>query len=160
ALDMRVRTGTGREVELSVSGAPLLDHDGLIIGAVCICRDVTERRILERRTNDALKALLTMAEALVLVPDPATSTTGELSLTGSSRVAQRLVELTRSVLGFKRVAITSLEPETNELPAIAAVGLSPEQEHEWRARQPGFILSNLFVDADSARPLLANEPHI
>ncbi len=160
ALDMRVRTGTGRKVELSVSGAPLLDHEGHILGAVCICRDVTERRILERRTSDALKALLTMAEALVLVPDPATSTTGELSFTGSSRVAQRLMELTCSVLGCKRVAITSVESETNELQAIAAVGLSPEQEHEWRARRPGFILSNMFVNAASTGPLSVNEARI
>src|SRR5205085_9795573 len=44
ALDMRVRTPSGRELELSVSGAPMLDREGHIVRAVCICRDVTERR--------------------------------------------------------------------------------------------------------------------
>src|SRR3989442_10908175 len=92
ALDMKVRTANGRELELSVSGAPMLDREGHIVGAVCICRDVTERRILERRTHDVLNALLRMAEALVLVPDN-TQITGELVAinrvpTGSSRVAQ------------------------------------------------------------------------
>jgi PAS domain S-box-containing protein len=64
AVDMRVRTAMGCEVDLSVSGAPLLDHQGHIIGAVCICRDVTERRMLERRTNDALAEARTNEIAL------------------------------------------------------------------------------------------------
>ena len=162
AMDMKVRTASGRELELSVSGAPLLDRKGHIVGAVCICRDVTERRILERRTHEVLNALLRMAESLVLVPDPATSTTGELvainrTTGGYSRVAQRQVELTRSVLGCKRVAITSVEPETNEVRAIAVVGISAEQEREWRDRRPEFTLESMFVDSSYGARLQANE---
>src|SRR5205085_7189072 len=143
-----------RPLHLSVSGAPMRNKEGKIIGAVCICTDVTERRQLERRTQDTLNALLAMAETLVLVPDSSTIT-GPLTLTsaeesattGVGRVAQRLVELTRSVFGCQRVTITAVEPETHELRSVAAIGLSPEQEQQWRVRRPGFHLSDLLDEA-------------
>jgi signal transduction histidine kinase len=54
---------------LNVTGAPVYNYEGNQIGAICVYRDVTERRRLERRTQDALNALLAMAEALVQIPD-------------------------------------------------------------------------------------------
>src|SRR5205823_6064361 len=71
AVDIRSRILNGHEIQLSITGSPVFDKNGDIVGAVTIMRDVTERRQLERRTHEALKALLAMAEALVLVPDNA-----------------------------------------------------------------------------------------
>jgi len=66
AADIIVRRLDGRDLELSVSGAPVRNQEGELIGALCICRDVTERRQLEKRTQAAVAALLAMAETLVL----------------------------------------------------------------------------------------------
>src|SRR6184192_283134 len=125
AIDIRMLSSDGQELQLNISGAPMRNKEGTLIGAVCICRDVTERRQLEKRTQDTLNALLAMAETLVLAPDSSTPS-GQLTLTttdeyvplGVSRVAQRLVELTRSVLGCERVTISTLEAETNELHSV------------------------------------------
>jgi signal transduction histidine kinase len=48
AVDMRIRTLDGRELELNTSGAPVRDADGRVTGGVFVARDVTERRRLER----------------------------------------------------------------------------------------------------------------
>ena len=113
ASDVIVRTLDGREVELSVSGAPVRNHEGELIGALCVCRDVTERRQLEKRTQATLTALLAMAETLVLMSDNPTSKSDELSPDAMSKIAHRMAEL------------------TDVLNPIAVVGLSPEQERQW-----------------------------
>jgi PAS domain S-box-containing protein len=162
AMDIRMRSSDGQELQLNISGAPMHNKEGTLIGAVCICRDVTERRQLEKRTQDTLNALLAMAETLVLTPDsstpsgPLTTANGYVP-TGVSRVAQRLVELTRSVLGCERVTITTVEPETNELHSVAAIGLTTEEESHWRNRTPGFYLSDLLSDPAHGSQLLTNE---
>ena len=164
AMDITVRAPGGQELQLNISGAPMRNKEGNLIGAVCICRNVTERRQLEKRTQDTLNALLAMAETLVLAPDSSTPS-GQLTLTttdeyvplGVNRVAQRLVELTRSVLGCERVTITTLEPETNELHSVAVVGLTADEERQWRHRTPVFHLSDLLKDPAQSSQLLANE---
>src|SRR5579863_4988738 len=133
--DVIFRRLDGQTLQISVSGAPIYDADGAITAALCICRDVTERRQLEQRTQETLNALLAMAEALVLAPDTR-STTGELAPETASKVAKRIAELTCSVLGCQRVSITAIEPETEIMYPIAVVGLPPEQEHQWWAEQP------------------------
>ena len=125
--------------ELAVNGAPLRDEDGAITRAVCVIRDVTERRRLERRTREALDALLEMAHTLIELPsDAATREGGADQARGASTesaVARRLAELTCGLLGCKRVGITAVEPETDRLRFIAVIGLSPEQEAQWWAEQ-------------------------
>lgn len=56
SVDVILRALDGREVQISVSGAPVRDEEG-IAGAAIVLRDVTERRRLERRTHDALDAV-------------------------------------------------------------------------------------------------------
>ncbi len=135
AADVMFRRLDGQTLQLSVSGAPIYDAEGTITAALCICRDVTERRQLEQRTQETLNAILAMAEALVLTPDTR-PTTGELAPKTTSRVAKRIAELTCSVLGCQRVSITAIEPETEMMYPIAVVGLPPEQESQWWAEQP------------------------
>lgn len=121
--------------QISVSGAPIYDNEGNITAALCICRDMTERKYLERRTQETLDALLSMAEALVLAPENEAST-GELLPATASKVAQRIAELTCSVLGCQRVGISAIEPETEIMHPVAVTGLPPEQEQQWWAEQP------------------------
>ncbi|HEX8034523.1 MAG TPA: ATP-binding protein, partial [Ktedonobacterales bacterium] len=56
ALDVRMRSVDGRDLQVNISGAPLRDETGAIVGAIAVSRDVTERRLLERRTQEALDA--------------------------------------------------------------------------------------------------------
>jgi signal transduction histidine kinase len=137
AVDFQMRTLDGREVQFNVSGGPLRDEDGSIVGAVAVYRDVTERRRLERRAHETLDALLEMAAAVVageslpsapVVPIPE-------SLSRAGGVARRLAELTCSVLGCERVSLAVLDPEKNILRPVAVVGLSPEQEQQWWIEQ-------------------------
>jgi PAS domain-containing protein len=71
AMDVILQVEDGNEVQLNVTGAPVYNFGGRPIGAICVYRDVTERRRLERRTQEALNALLAMAEDLVQVPGDA-----------------------------------------------------------------------------------------
>jgi PAS domain S-box-containing protein len=131
--DVIVQLPDGGDRYLNVSGAPIHDEQGHIIGGVLLLRDVTERREVEHRTNESLAALLAIAEELVHIPDseerseePATD-----PLFAIKRVARRLVELTCSVIGCRRVGLMILEPETEIMRAVAVYGLTPEQEKQW-----------------------------
>jgi signal transduction histidine kinase/PAS domain-containing protein len=140
AMDVILQIQDGNEVQLNVTGAPVYNFGGRPIGAICVYRDVTERRRLERRTQDALNALLAMAEALVQVPDDASSVrehpaVEEQTPASVTEVARRLADLTCSILGCRRVGIIALEPETDMLRPVVVVGLSAEQEQQWRANQ-------------------------
>jgi signal transduction histidine kinase len=52
-VDLVVRTPDGRDVELSVSGAPLRDREGRLVGAACVYHDQTERNRLRREGDEA-----------------------------------------------------------------------------------------------------------
>ncbi|MEO8970590.1 MAG: ATP-binding protein [Ktedonobacteraceae bacterium] len=156
AADIMFSRLDGQTLQLSVSGAPIYDADGTITAALCICRDVTERRQLEQRTQETLNALLAMAEALVLTPDTRI-TTGELAPKTTSKVAKRIAELTCSVLGCQRVSITAIEPETEIMYPIAVVGLPPEQESQWWAEQPENVRLSDSPMPEMVARLRANE---
>jgi signal transduction histidine kinase len=99
---------------------------------------VTVRRQLERRSKEALDALLAMAEALVQIPsatdDAVASTPGASPLRGRSArdaTAARLVELTRRVLGCGRLGIVRVDLATGRQSPVAVVGLPAEQVPQW-----------------------------
>ncbi len=131
AVDLQVRALDGREIAVRVSGAPMRDAGGQIVGAVCVLRDVTEHQRLEQRTHAALQALLAMAEALVRIPDE-TLVAAETELPDNS-IERQLANLTRSILGSSFVTVVRLASESELLQPLATVGLSPEQEREWHA---------------------------
>ena len=134
SVDLQMRTLDGRELQINASGAPIWDSRGSIIGGVIIFRDVTERRRMEQRARDTLDALLSMAEILVQVPGD-NSEVSEYTAATASDIARKLAELTRSVLGCQRIAISIIEPETEVSHTLAVVGLSPEHEQQWWAEQ-------------------------
>lgn len=130
AIDVLMNNLSGRELQINVSGAPLYNKDGELIAALCICRDVTERRKLEQRTHDALDALLTMAEALVTHADE--GMLEEYNQANVSRkVALRMARLTSRVLDCPQVSIFLGEAATGLFHPVAIVGFSPEKEANW-----------------------------
>lgn len=148
--DIVYRDRDGRSIWLNASGVPLRDPSGHISGGVIVYRDVTERRLLEQRTERTLRGLLEMAATLVNLPHdaplgtdagdnlPATGTAAPAGMTAPTperAIAQRLASLTCDVLGCRRVGIIAVEPTTEHLHPVAIVGLSPTQEAQWWEEQ-------------------------
>lgn len=129
-LDVLLRTLDGRDCLLNISGAPMRDAQGEVIGAVVIARDVTEFRFSEQRTHEILAALLQMAQITVQGTVLQSAASPE-HLFSSRRVGQRLAELTRQVLGCHRLGLSIVEPQTEILRPLAVVGLSAAQERQW-----------------------------
>ncbi len=142
AMDVLIRTVDGREILMNVNGAPVYRQDSELIGGVIICRDITERKQLETHTQNALHALLEMAQTLIQGNDETDDTAS------MDTVGQRLVKLTSRVLNCKRVGIISMMSETERLLPVAVIGLSPEQEYLWWSRIPGLHLVDM-TDAPS-----------
>jgi len=61
-MDIQVRIPDGREVFLNVSGGPLRDRVGRLIGAVCVYRDQTECKRLETSERETQRLLRTTFE--------------------------------------------------------------------------------------------------
>jgi signal transduction histidine kinase/PAS domain-containing protein len=133
APDIMLRVLDGRDVLFNISGAPVRDTEGQIVGGVLIRRDVTERRRQEQRTHETLEALLAMAETLVArQPEPAEA--GSASQAG---MAQRLAGLTAAVLASERVTIVPVGSADEVLEAAAVTGPMPEEERlGWQAGWP------------------------
>ena len=173
AVDVNYQMLDGRAVEGSITGAPLRDTNGHIIGAVMVLRDLTERQRLERRTHEALQALLAMAEALVQSPDePAAPGRGDDGLS-VNLVAHRLATLASNLLECSNVSISSLDLERSICRPLAVLGLSPEEEQRWWAgeRRSARWMDGAHTDVlarlqagetlamDMNNPLLCDEPN-
>lgn len=132
----------GSERTISITGAPITDEAGELLGAIAIARDITIQSALQSRTYEALQALLAMAEAVVSAPSPdvvrleekGDREAGSVSAP-THRVGLRLIELARSVLGCQRIGISVRDPETGVMHALAVAGLAPEEERRWWAEQ-------------------------
>lgn len=129
AVELTARLPGGRERLLNISGAPMRDAEGRLLGAVMLTRDVTELHALERRTQEALESLLEMAESVVAV----TALSGD----GVSvrQVGRRLIDLSRRVLGCHRIAINAIDRGTDVLHPLAVAGLRRDEERLWWAEQ-------------------------
>jgi PAS domain S-box-containing protein len=129
AMDVRVRALDGRELVVSVSGAPLRDASGRVTGTVSVFCDVTERRKLERRTRQALQALVTMARIVV---GPGPSAGEESPASESADMPQRLAELTLAALGCESAGILALDVDSDALQLLAVASNVPWVEWAWR----------------------------
>ena len=56
-VEIRMRTLDGREIQVSVSGGPVVNGEGQIIGGVTSARDVTAERQLEQQRTDILRVV-------------------------------------------------------------------------------------------------------
>lgn len=72
SVDIFMRAADGSQVEVNISGAPYRGETGEVEGAVCIVRDVTERREQERHTRETARDALRQAAELEAVLDALT----------------------------------------------------------------------------------------
>ncbi len=157
ALDLRMRhSRDGHMLDVNVTAAPVRDVSGQVIGSVSILRDVTERRRLEQHAHEALSALLEMAQVLVTAsPETDSALVSDESIPPADLAARRLAELTRSVLGCERVAITAVDPSTEVMRPLAVVGLAAEQEAQMWASWPDSVKLGDSVPPESVAQLRA-----
>lgn len=148
-LPLRTSAGQLRYVEFVGNQFQANGHDVI----QCNLRDMTEQRRLERRTREALEALLEMARTLVLTVDTSEGEQEEASAEGTLR---RLATLVRNVLDCARVEIVAYDDATNQLQPLAAVGLTAEQERQWRRRVSGAHLTE-HLDPEHVVALRAGE---
>jgi PAS domain S-box-containing protein len=157
-----LRTEDARDIQVSMSGAPLRGDDGRITGGVLVFRDVTEQRWLERRTHDSLTALLAMAEILVQAPEarpadtPADTPEAGAAKEGETRdgigrqassTVQWLVELARSVLGGERLSLIAVDMQTGTQRPMATIRPTAEEEQVWWASVPRFRVDDYVEPA-------------
>ena len=100
-----------------------------------IVRDVTQQRRQERRTHEALAALLAMAEALVQAPAEAAKT-AEAPPPPANATVRRLVELAQRVLGGERLSLVAVDWETDALRPMATFRPITDEEQQWWASVP------------------------
>lgn len=159
ALDTALHMQDRHETLLNTTGAPVRDAAGEITGAVIVSRDVTERRRLEQRLQVALDALLEIASLLVLPREQreATADSSRESLFDVPHIGQRLADLTLLVLGCKRVALSAIDRRGEPLRPLAAAGMAPEEEQQWRAGEPKEAYLRESLPSDYAQTLWAGE---
>lgn len=121
ALDARIQALDGREVWISITGAPIQDSDGQLIGVVLVTRDVTARRKLERQAAEQASQLEAIFDAI---------TDGVLVLDEDGRVT-RLNPAGRRLVGLDvdKEALSSAEGRAHVMDPRDTEGqaLQPEQ---------------------------------
>ncbi|MBA2391665.1 MAG: GAF domain-containing protein, partial [Ktedonobacteraceae bacterium] len=146
AVTMHFHTLNGRDVLLSVTGAPLYTREGDLYGAICVLRDVTTRKHMERRV-EILDGLLQMVELLVKssawreLVDPQDDPASVIQ-----QIESNLLALARRLLGCSHAIIISIHPMTQVLSPLALVGFSTQQEQRLRTSLTGIHLSLLITD--------------
>ncbi len=142
ALEVIAQSAHGREMVLSECGAPIRDQSGQITGGVLVVRDVTERRMLEHRTREALQALLDMAEVLVT----SEGTRGDTAAPDTNAVVGRLAELTRSMLGCERMSFIAVDSVTEEAHVILRSGSQSAGDERVAEHDSRFVLRERIAD--------------
>jgi PAS domain S-box-containing protein len=127
--EAEIETSDGTRKTILSSNAPLRDETGAIVGGMSVIVDITERKQFERRTHEALDALLAMAQAVVAVPGEATVEAGTTA--SVRRTVEHVITLAQHVIGGQYTTVVLVNPETEAIQPLAVVGLSPEIEKQW-----------------------------
>jgi len=136
ALEKRYVRKDGSLIWINLTVSLVRDSKGEPQYFISIIEDINERKRVEaeanqrqalaHRTQEALEGMLSMAEALVRLPE---------SSDDIDEIGRPLAELTCSVLGCERVGIYIVEPEREIVRPLVVVGLTPEQERIWWEEQ-------------------------
>jgi signal transduction histidine kinase len=114
--------------------------------------------LIEKRSREAIDALLAMAEALMHIPrrlSHGDDIAGETFI--ASMIGQHIIDITHTILDCHRVCIVAIDPETERLHPVAIVGLSPEEETAWFTKVQKLSLLNILVDHNLVKLLQAKE---
>ncbi len=113
---------------------------------------------MEKRSREAIDALLAMAEALMHIPRHLShedDISGEIFV--ASMIGQRIADITHTMLGCHRVGIVAVDPETECLRPVAVVGLPTEAQSTWFAKISTFSLLDILLDHNLVKLLYAKE---
>lgn len=143
APDILIRSLDGRELILNCYGVPRKNAQGEIIGAVCIYRDVTERRKVEQSTNNAL---ISLREANKRMDEFLGMASHELK-----------TPLT-AINGYISLAKEHLATITN-FSAITDDNLKPVHEMLHRAERHGDLMHRLVNDLLDVSRILGSKLH-
>jgi len=143
AVDLRVHSPSQGILYHNANGAPLRNAAGEITGGVMVLRDVTERRQWERRTRDALDALVAIASEIVRMPIDQEE--------AAENVAQRIAEITWHVLNCYHVIITTVNPPNEGISFAATIGLPSEQTAQLQTHVEGRALGEFLTIDQIAR---------
>jgi signal transduction histidine kinase len=153
AMEVLVQAFDGRELQVSIGGAPLRDPHGRIIGAVMAVRDMTERHRLERRLQGAEREARERANQLEAIFEAVTDAVlvydGEGQIVQMNKAAHQLME---------RLLLSSYETfVTRPLKArVAQVAASDEQGHPLPIEQspPSRILAGEVLTPDNTADIV------
>jgi PAS domain S-box-containing protein len=148
AVEIMMTQANGETLELSLSGAPLWESEGTDTitpaGGVFVFHDVTERRIAERKTADALDGMLSMVERLV-------AKDYDENVSWRNQTGQRLVEGAATALGSPRVALVAWDEETDLLTSVATAGFTARaSDSTWHFPDGLLRLSDFLNEEDIA----------
>lgn len=147
----------GQERYVSVSGGPICDAKKRVVGGVVVLRDVTERHHLCQRTEQALKVVLTTAEALVQM-----SAEGESSLAAKNTTVLRLLQSIPPLLEGHYAAIFTQKPGEESFQLGALVGDAAAEEvhrqNDLQAALPKRSLEDVIIARVRAEEVLLLEP--
>ena len=146
AVTVYLHTLDDRDIQLSVTGAPLYNQQGHLYGAVCVLRDVTIRKQMEQRT-EILDMFLQMVELLVKSSAPKKQAVPlETSAQITQQIESSILALARRLLGCSHAIIIGIHPSIQVLSPLALAGFSSEQEQHLRTGLTGAHLSLLIND--------------
>lgn len=112
-LEIQLRRKNGNTLWIMLHVTPYVDHEGVIIGALGACTNVTERKIAERKLEDALSQLEHRVEELAKAKQKAE----EMSQLKSAFLANMSHEIRtpmNSILGFSSVLREQLQGSESE----------------------------------------------
>lgn len=139
-VDVVLHTLDGQTRILDISGAPLLDAQNQVMGAVCVCRDITERRQLERELAERAAELETIF---------ATEVEAVVFADTSGRIV-RMNEAQRQLLVARGIdpSVMRIDAWSQQLPSRDAEGklLSRDQLPFYRALRGEVITGEQSVE--------------
>ncbi len=169
AVNIILRGPQEQERQMNVSGQPLYDAHGQLLGAIITLHDVTAQRNSASRTQRSLNALLAMTDAMVQHDENSEATVpledeGEVSgapLENEQPEAtifeRSLLELPCRLLDCQRAAIVLVDPQTEVLTPVVIVGITPEYEQHWRNSLYGARLNSLLGRQEFVERLRSGE---
>jgi signal transduction histidine kinase len=156
AEDLIIHLPSGREIVVAVSGTPVYDRQGLMIGAICVLRDITEARLQELHIQQTLNALLTIVEKVSRIPiqsDPST----DVALTQSLyTVGQILTRIIHQTLQCHFISCILVDPQIGKLNLAGVSGLTPEEELIYR-KEIDHSFDFEYLDKEDLARLRTNE---
>ena len=146
-----------RDVLISVTGAPLYNQQGHLYGAVCVLRDLTTRKHMER-SIEILDVLLQMVELLVKTSAPKEQVVRQDDpALVTQQVESNILALAQRLLGCSHAIIIGIHRSTHLLSPLALAGFSAELEQRLRIGITGAHLNLLIKDASNVALLEKQE---